>query len=200
MDDERKIVVNIINRNYPPSKGVTGEAAAELAICLREKNFLVNVIHIDAFYDGGGNEMIPVGNIFKVSTFYNGKNKYLRLIANLAEGYLLIKTSKKHPCDVTICMTDPPLLNLWASLFLKKRKWILWTMDLYPEAFVSGRLVSSNNFFYKTINKWLLKGAPQHIVSLGPVQKEYLQTKYKDRVSSYSLLPCGIYNIYNEEK
>jgi hypothetical protein len=194
MDNERNLVVNIINRNYPPSQGITGEAACELAVSLGKNNFLVNVIHVDASYGGGGNKINPVGNIFKVGTFYNGKNKYLRLIANLVEGYLLIKTSKQHPCDVTICMTDPPLLNLWASLLLRKRKWILWAMDLYPEAFVSGRLISSNNFLYKKINKLLLKEVPQHIISLGPAQKKYLQEKYKNRVISYSLLPCGIYD------
>jgi hypothetical protein len=197
MDSEKKITVNIINRNYPPSKGITGEAAAELATYLCEKGFWVNVIHVDAFYGGGGNEKAPVGNIFKISTFYNGKNKYLRLIANLVEGYLLMRVSKKHPCDVSVCMTDPPLLNLWASRLLKKRKWILWTMDLYPEAFVAGKLVSSNNFLYKMMNKWLLKGTPQHIIPLGPVQKKYLQAKYNDSVSSYSLLPCGIYDKHN---
>ncbi|MDR2009375.1 MAG: hypothetical protein LBQ22_02705 [Bacteroidales bacterium] len=194
MDNEKKIIVNIVNRNYPPSKGVTGEAAYELVVYLCEKGFEVNVIHVDILYDGGGNEISPASNVFKVGTFYNGKNKILRLMANLVEGYLLIRTSKKHPCDVTICMTDPPLINLWASLLLRKREWMLWTMDLYPEAFVSSRLISPNNFLYKKINKLLLRGAPQHIISLGTVQKKYLQEKYKDRVTSYSLLPCGIYN------
>lgn len=194
MDTEKKIVVNIVNRNYPPSKGGTGQAAAELATCLCENGFRVNVIHVNVAYDGGGSELPPAGNVFKVGTFYSGRNKYLRLAANLAEGYLLIKASKKHPCDVTICMTDPPLLNLWASLLLRKKRWVLWAMDLYPEAFVSGGLVSSTNFFYRLINKWLLRGAPQHIIALGPVQKKYLQDKYRERISSYSLLPCGIYH------
>jgi hypothetical protein len=194
MDDKKKIVVNIVNRNYPPSKGITGVAAAELATYLCAKGVGVNVIHVDALYNGGDNEMLPVGNVFKVGTFYNGKNKYLRLIVNLMEGYLLIRTSKKRLCDVTICMTDPPLLNLWASLLLRRRKWILWTMDLYPETFVSGKLVSANNSFLKNINKLLLKRVPQHIISLGTQQKQYLQAKYKDSVTSYSLLPCGVYN------
>jgi hypothetical protein len=194
MDSKKKLVVNIVNRNYPPSKGVTGEAAHELAACLCAKGFEVNAIHVDVLYDGGGSEVAPAGNVFKVGTFYNGKSKILRLMANLAEGYLLISASKRHPCDVTICMTDPPLLNLWASLLLRKRKWMLWTMDLYPEAFASGGLVSSSNIFYKKIHKLLLKGAPQHIISLGPAQKQYLQEKYKGRVASYSLLPCGVYD------
>jgi hypothetical protein len=192
MDSEKKIAVNIVNRSYPPSKGVTGEAAAELAAYLCERGFLVNVMHVDAAYSGGGSEMPPVGNVFKVGTFYNGKSKLLRLAANLMEGYLLAKAAKKQPCDVIICMTDPPLLNLWASLLLRKRKWMLWSMDLYPEAFAASQLISSGNFLYKTVNKWLLRGAPRHIIALGAVQKEYLQAKYKSRVPGYSLLPCGI--------
>lgn len=194
LDSQKKIIVNIVNRNYPPSKGGTGQAAAELAAYLCKRDFVVNVFHVNASYDGGGNEMAPMGNVFKVGTFYSGKSKYLRLAANLVEGYLLINASKKHPCDVTICLTDPPLLNLWAALLLRKRKWMLWTMDLYPEAFVSGKLVSSSNFFYRMVDKWLLKGAPQHIITLGPAQKQYLQAKYSGNILSYSLLPAGIYN------
>jgi hypothetical protein len=200
MDSEKKIAVTIVNRNYPPSKGVTGEAASELATCLCEKGFEVNVIHVDVFYDGGGSEMAPTGNVFKVGSFYNGKNKILRLMANLTEGYQLIKAAKKLPCDVTICMTDPPLLNLWASLLLRKRKWMLWAMDLYPEAFVSSRLVSSSNFLYKIINERLLKGAPQHIIALGTAQKKYLQAKYGDSVTSYSILPCGVFCKENSRR
>jgi hypothetical protein len=198
MDSEKKIVVNIVNRNYPPSKGITGESAAELAKYFCETGFRVNIIHIDAPYSGGGNEFVPIAYVHKVKTFYNGKNKYVRLLANLLEGYLLFRKSKKVSCDVTICMTDPPLLNMWASLLLRKRKWILWAMDLYPEAFLSGKLVSSTNFLYKKINTWTKKGIPQHIISLGPIQAEYLQKSYSNRVTNFSCLPCGVYGTKNK--
>jgi hypothetical protein len=194
MDGEKKITVTIINREYPPQIGINGESAAELAKYLYYANFHVNIIHVDASYEGGGDILEPIGKIYKIKTFYTGKNKILRLLASQIEGYLMIRKSKKIPCDVTICMTNPSLINMWASLLLRKRKWILWAMDLYPEAFVAGKLVSANNFLYKIINKWSVKGQPQHIISLGPVQTEYLQKKYNNKIANYSCLPCGIYN------
>jgi hypothetical protein len=195
MDAEKTGIVNIVNRDYPPYKGITGESAAELAQHLLHVGFRVNVIHVDAPFWGKG-DTIPAGNIHKVKTFYYGKNKYLRLLANLMSGYFLIKKSKKIPCDVTIVMTDPSLINMWASLLLKRRNWILWTMDLYPESFAAGGLVSANNCLYKKLYRLTVKNAPRCIISLGPLQTIHLQDRYKTgrNVPEFFYLPCGIYD------
>jgi hypothetical protein len=193
MDDKKTVTVNIVNRDYPPYKGITGESATELAKYLLDAGFQVNVIHTNVPF-WGINNSIPAGNTFKVKTFYSGKNKILRLFANLISGYFLIKKSKKIPSDVTIVMTDPSLLNMWASILLKKRKWILWSMDLYPEAFAAGKLISANNFLYKKIYRLTVRNAPQHIISLGPRQAAYLKNRYEGRVVNFSYLPCGIYD------
>jgi len=193
MDNEKAGIINIVNRDYPPYKGITGESAAELTKYLLTAGFQVNVIHIDAPFWGKEND-IPAGNIFKVKTFYYGKNKHLRLFANLISGYFLIKKSKKIPCDLTIVMTDPSLINLWASLLLKKKNWILWTMDLYPESFAAGKLISANNFFYKKLYRLTVKNAPQYIISLGPLQTAHLRKRYNGSVSDFFCLPCGIYD------
>ncbi|MDR2384758.1 MAG: hypothetical protein LBD80_03705 [Tannerella sp.] len=192
MESKKTITVNIVNRDYPPYKGITGESAAELAKYLLEAGFQVNIIHTDAPF-WGVNDSIPTGNIFKVKTLYYGKNKLLRLFANLLSGYFLIKKSKKIPCDVTIVMTDPSLINMWASLLLKKGKWILWAMDLYPESFAAGKLISENNYLYEKLYQLTVKNAPRHIISLGPLQMIHLQNRYNRSVSNFSSLPCGIY-------
>jgi hypothetical protein len=193
MDSKKIITVNIVNRDYPPYKGITGESAAELVKYLLGAGFQVNVIHVDAPF-WGRKEDIPIGNVFKIKTFYYGQNRFLRLFANLLSGYFLIKKSKKIPCDVMIIMTDPSLLNMWASLLLKKKKWMLWAMDLYPEAFVAGKLISANSFLYKKIYQLTVKNAPQHIISLGPLQTAHLQERYKDKITGFSCFPCGIYD------
>ena len=119
MDKAQQIIVNIINRNYPPGPGITSESANELAKFLVQKKIVVNVIHVNALYEGAGSAT-PFGNIFSIKTFYNGRNKLLRLFSNLYEGFaLLIKSNSLKP-DVTICLTDPPLLNFWASLLINK--------------------------------------------------------------------------------
>jgi hypothetical protein len=89
MELRKKITVNIVNRDYPPYKGITGESAAELARYLLDAGMEVNVFHVDSSFFGKS-EIEPAGNIFKVRTIYNGENKTIRLIANLLSGYLLL--------------------------------------------------------------------------------------------------------------
>lgn len=190
MEAKGKIVVNIINRNYPPGPGITGESANELAQYLMLNNVHVNVVHINALYSGSANAL-PYGNIFTIKTFYNGKNKLLRLLANLYEGYKLIQKSKSFKPDITICLTDPPLLNWWASILLKKCVWFLWTMDIYPEVFAASKLITKKNVFYQLIDKEIKKNQPNHFISLGPSQSAFLKKKYGNNIS-VSEVPCGI--------
>ncbi|MDR2562569.1 MAG: hypothetical protein LBC98_01355 [Prevotellaceae bacterium] len=194
MDNTKKVRVNIVNRDYPPYKGITGESAAELAKYLIDAGIEVNVIHVDSSFQGKSG-VVPAGNIFKVNTLYNGENKILRLFANLLSGYFLIRKSKKIPCDLTIVMTDPSLLNMWAALLLKKRKWILWAMDLYPEAFAAWGLVSAKSFLYKWFYRLTVKNAPQAIISLGPLQTDFLKKRYNNKPICFFQIPCGIFDM-----
>ncbi|MXV17376.1 glycosyltransferase family 4 protein [Hufsiella ginkgonis] len=186
--------VTIVNRNYPPHPGITGACAAELAAFLTGKGVAVNVVHVDAPYEGKTVSASPAGEVIRVNTFYNGKNKLIRLFANLFEGFLLIWKAKRLKAGVIICMTDPPLLNFWAALLLQRRKWILWAMDLYPEAFVAAGLVSGNNPVYRFIDRLVANRPPWHIIALGSVQAAYLQMKYKTPVS-ISILPAGVLSV-----
>jgi hypothetical protein len=192
MDNQKQVTINIINR-YPPYIGITGESAAELALYFCEAGFYVNMICADATYSTSEGKRQLAGRVHKIRTFYNGKNKYLRLLASLLEGFFLVKKSKKITCDVVICMTDPPLIHTWASILLKHKKWMLWSMDLYPDAFVADNLIYANNLFYKIIDRLTTKNTPQYVISLGPVQIEYLRNKYHGKSNFFSL-PCGIFN------
>lgn len=193
MDKQKAITVNIINRNYPPAAGITGESASELAAYLIEKGINVNIICVDIPYKKQLDGRQEEANIFSIKTFYSGKHKLLRLLSSLFEGYRLIRQSKQLTPDITICMTDPPLLNVWAAYLLRKKdNWVLWSMDLYPEAFAAGNLISTNNFVYRFIDRIVTRYKPVHIISLGPFQTNYLLNKYQTSVS-FTQLPCGIH-------
>ncbi|MBS1588682.1 MAG: hypothetical protein JST52_03615 [Bacteroidetes bacterium] len=194
MAKQKALSVTILNRNYPPGKGITGESASDLAHFLTDRSVDVHVIHVDAAYDGGHHLDTSIGHVDTIHTFYNGKKKLFRLLANLYEGLALVLKARKHTPSVIICMTDPPLLNFWASLLLpKNKKWILWAMDLYPEAFISGKLVSEKNLFYRIIDRILKKNPPQHIISLGSYQSKLLQNKF-NHTPACTILPCGIFD------
>lgn len=185
--------VNIINRNYPPHAGVTGESAAELAEYLTKAGLAVNVLYVDAEYRKGGPALAAIGSIFTVRTFYNGKNKLLRLFSNIYESVRLLRLSKRLNPDVTICMTEPPLLSVCAAVMLpRKHPWILWSMDLYPEALAASHLVSTKNPVYRVLDRIVRTRSPHHVIGLGAYQIAFLAQKFDDRVG-FTSLPCGIY-------
>lgn len=184
----------IINRNYPPQSGITGSSANELAGYLITRNVDVNIVHISGYYSGGGNlGFKKFGNIFTIKTFYNGKNKFLRLIASLVEGRKLVKKAISLKPDIIISMTDPPLLNYWTSYYSKNHQipWFYWSMDLYPEAFVSAGLLNKTNFIYNRLINKLKARPPKLIISLGKMQSVFIKKMYNKKIDSI-ILPCGI--------
>lgn len=189
--------VTIVNRNYPPNKGITGVTAYELAAYLKgEFDVNINIVTTTGTYYGVStqNEIDEETNYFKIRAIYNGKNKILRLVATFIESFLLINKIKRIGLDNVIVMTDPPFLVFWASILLNKKTWHLWSMDLFPDAFVSSNLVKFHNPLYKWIDKLTYKNAPSSIIALGSIQLQYIEDKYKKTFGTASeIIPCGIF-------
>lgn len=187
--------LTIINRHYPPNLNITGENAWDLATYLiNEHNIDVTIVHIDRKYEGGGTKREPVGNVYSVKTIYEGHNRILRYISGILDGYNLIKKAEKLNHGPLVVMTSPPMLPMWASLLLgkKKKEWILWSMDLFPEGFAATGEISANNFLYKYAYKQTYKYAPQKLIALGPQQQKVLEERYGRKIESI-LLPCGVF-------
>lgn len=191
MDEKKQIRVTIVNKNYPPNPGITGESANELASWLLGRGAVVKVIHTDGVYAGISNAKRAAGESISLRSIYNGKNKFLRLIASFIESYRLIKKARDAGDGLRIIMTDPPFLIFWSSLLLKKQTWAYWSMDLYPEAFVSGNLVTEKNVLYKQFKKVTRKRPPTYLIALGELQRRFLQNDYKVDINN-AILPCGI--------
>tara|TARA_B100001250_G_scaffold413284_1_gene446929 strand:- start:1109 stop:2233 length:1125 start_codon:yes stop_codon:yes gene_type:complete len=193
----------IVNRNYPPQKGITGHSANELAEFLLSRGIDVKVVHADGNYSGGGQLKNAIkGDVTRIRSFYSGKNKILRLIASLLEGRALIKYAIKKNPDVIITMTDPPLLQFWSGLYCSRKNipWIYWSMDLYPEAFVAAKLISENNIFYKFLVNKITLSPPTGLIALGENQSEYIKKKYYNGRMPSVILPCGINHSKNKRK
>lgn len=191
----------IVNRNYPPRAGMTGSSANELAGYLESRGVRVSIVTQKANYSGGGIENKKVhGTIFLLRSFYNGKNKLIRLLSSLVEGWFLYRKAISLNIPTIICMTDPPLLNLWFSISLRRNSffWIYWSMDLYPDAFASNGLVSRNNIFYQLIYKSLRRKIPDGLISLGSNQSKFIAEK-TGVISHQVILPAGIQNFEQNE-
>lgn len=210
-EDEKKHII-IINRYFPPNHSITGEFAFELASYLKENlpnNYIITSLSIDIDYNSLSimdldNKNNGIKSIFlKPFRFSKIKkaNKIKRFIANILEGRKLIKKSIKLKADIVITLTDPPLMNFWSALLLKKHNiyWIYWTMDIYPDAFFAAGLISKKNLIYKYINKKILKQSPDFVIALGKLQEKYLEQKYGKNLN-HIILPCIIHNSNKNNK
>lgn len=213
--------VIIVNRHYPPNPGITGESAWDLAKFLIEKHQIeVHIVNIEGNDDGGGAKREPVGIMHTLSSIYDGKSKVLKQLAGFLDGFLLIRKAKSIDKNAAIIvMTSPPLLPFWASMLLKsglqpsgmppERKWALWSMDLFPEAFVAIGMIAEKNVVYQWFLKKTYKNVPNKLIALGRKQAEVLEEKYfrkftarssqfsvfgKDYTDKLSttILPCGV--------
>lgn len=184
----------IVNRNYPPRAGMTGCSANELAGYLESRGVTVSIVTQKANYSGGGIENKKVhGTIFLLRSFYDGKNKLIRLLSSIVEGWCLYRKAISLNIPTIICMTDPPLQNLWFSISLRRNSFFLiyWSMDLYPDAFVSNGLVSQKNIFYRLLYKLLRHHIPDGLISLGSNQSKFI-TKKIGKIPRQAILPAGI--------
>ena len=190
----------IINRTYPPTNSITGFSARELTEFLISKGIKVSILHVKSNYSGGPAQILE--NTHKVNvvrTFYNGKIKPIRFVANIIEGRNLIRKAISLNPDFIIAMTDPPLLNFWTSYYSIKNKlyWAYWAMDLYPNAFNAAGIISKNNFFIN-ISEIISKGIPNLIIALGQEQENYIKKIYNKNIESV-VLPCGIFKMKIKE-
>ena len=167
-----KIKICLVNRNYPPTKGATGYFANQLISYVDKRlDFDVTVISVADIKS-------PADDHITIKGLYGGKQKFLRLFSSFSESYRLLKKARGTGADVYIIMTDPPFLTYWAARILKNEKWINWTMDVYPDAFVSNGLITASNWIYRIIVKTIKNNPPNFLISLGHNQSLYLQKKY----------------------
>ncbi len=194
--------VIIVNRHYPPNPGITGESAWDLAKYLIEKHQIeVHIVNIEGNDDGGGAKRKPVGKLHTLQTIYDGKSKILKQLAGFLDGFLLIRKAKSIDKKATIIvMTSPPLLPFWASMLLSngtppERKWALWSMDLFPEAFVAIGMIAEKNAVYQWFLKKTYQNSPNKLIALGRKQAEVLEEKYFSKSTNKldtTVLPCGV--------
>ncbi|WP_293716336.1 hypothetical protein [uncultured Parabacteroides sp.] len=191
---KRVVIINKYGALHPSA---TGRPVRKLADYLWENEVDVIVLSIHAPYKGQISqqcEKLPYRTI-ELPDFYSGTNKWLRLLGNLVDGFRLMAYSMLLPHhQLKIVLTDPSLINIWAILFrpFTQSKLVFWTMDLYPEAFVSAGLVSCNNPAYRILSSFVYDHIPDFLITLGEQQYRYLCRQYKQSFIPHIVLPCGI--------
>lgn len=188
--------IAVVNQYYPPDRASTGWLAQELVEELRAAlpDWRVRVIATDATYRGGveGDTAKEETDIIRLPSGNRLDNKLRRLIGSLQEGRRLANVATRE-ADVVISMTNPPLVNIWMGHYARKRgrKYVEWTLDLFPEAFSSAGLISENNPIYRYFLKRYSHNFPDFNLFLGPMQRDFVMGKHR-KVSESAILTCGV--------
>ena len=184
--------ITIVLRHYPPSKNINGILADQMAqYLIRDSNVEIKVFCMDISEKGNLSTVNPTGNVTRIKQKFSNNNKFGKLFNMLYDGYILIKRSKKYPSDLIICTSSPPLLPMWASMLLKKKKWAFWSLDLFPEGFVSADTIKASNWIYRFLLRKTYKNAPDLLISLGNEQARYILEQYNKPVPVI-VLPAGV--------
>lgn len=186
--------VTIINRHYPPDKGITGESARDLAKYLLEEHQIeVVIVHSKKKDFGGAVSKSPIGKVYEVPVLYSGDNFFLGNVSSFIECLMIVITSLFVKKGKVICMTSPPLLPMFASIIYRifNADWWLWSMDLFPEGFVANKTFKKESLVYKCFDYLTYRFAPKALISLGPSQAKFIEQNYKKDFQKY-ILPCGI--------
>ncbi len=147
---------------------------------------------MDADADGNTASMEIFGKVVRLKQKFSSRSKIGKLLNMFYDGYILIKNSKKHPSDLIICTSSPPLLPFWASRMLeRKKKWAFWSLDLFPEGFVSANTVKESNVGYRYLKRKTYQHAPDLLISLGNEQAKHIQTNYTAPIPTI-ILPAGV--------
>lgn len=188
--------IAVVNQYYPPDKASTGWIAKELVDELRTRlpDWNIQVIATDATYKGGIQleEGINDPSVLRIKSYTRFDNKMYRLLGSLYEGRQLAKKATEK-ADIVISMTNPPLVNFWMGRYAKnrKRKWVEWTLDLFPEAFSSAGLISKKSPIYRYFLRQYALNTPDYNLFLGPLQRNFVYTSHHFK-NPHSILTCGI--------
>lgn len=185
--------ITLVSRHYPPNKNINGVLANQMAeYLIRDSGAEVSVFCIDTEADGNTGSMELHGKVVRLKQKFSGSTKIGKLLNMFYDGYLLIKRSRNHPSDLVICTSSPPLLPFWASMMLSgKKKWAFWSLDLFPEGFVSAHTLKESNWIYRFLKRKTYKNAPDLLISLGEEQAKHIQKNYTHPVPAI-ILPAGV--------
>jgi hypothetical protein len=193
----------IITRYFVPHKVVDSDSVYQMIVKLLQLNptLVIHVVTTDNSYKSEvvdetmyAKSILDKVTIHRIKTFKLWpKSKVTQLMENVIESFRLVLKAKALKIVNVISLTNPPLISMWCSVFLKNRNFFYWTFDLYPEAFVADGLLKSDNIVYKFFEHLTYKNSPKALISLGSYQYLYLNSKFGEE-STRIILPCGIHD------
>lgn len=199
--------ITIANKHCIPTNAITGRSAAELILELSATTERIFVVSVNSEYKGGVSGLqYPIELKHKlcdkkISAGSASNRKLDRLFYSLIENLKIARLVASETEGVIISMTDPPMLPylMQAVARWRRRKWIYWSMDLYPQAFFAYFGWQQFGVIFKWVERFLFRLKPDAIIALGPKQASYLKETYRLNCPIF-IIPCGIINNYSFDK
>ena len=145
----------LMNQFFPPAHAPTGELLSQLAETLRARGHQVEVICSEHHY---GRATGVLAKLMEYIAYYVHAHRTLFRM--------------DPPPDAVVSMTTPPFLGLIAAALKKKKgvPFMLWCMDLYPEALAAGRLLKKEGLLYRLLYRLTAaeRDRADCVVTLGP--------------------------------
>jgi hypothetical protein len=193
--------ITVANKHCIPTNAITGRSAAELIVELTSVVKKIYVVSVKAKYKGGIPESHYPVNLndklydIKIPAGTGSNLKILRLFDSWIENIRIAKAVASDTQGVIISMTDPPMLPHLMQVVARsyRRKWIYWSMDLYPQAFYTYLRSRWCGVIFKWVDRFLLRLKPDAVIALGPKQAKFLRHTYGLSCPIF-IIPCGIIN------
>lgn len=195
--------VLIVTKYFVPHKVVDSDSVYQMIVNLKqvEPSLKIHVLTTDSTYksevidkDKYDLSLLSDIKVHKIqSVSPKSASSSSKFIANLKEGYSLIKKAKAIGIHNIISLTNPALIVMWATLYLKNGNFFYWSFDIYPDALVADKILSKNNFLFRLFNKLTYLNRPGVLIALGDCQYNYLSKKFKANIPKI-ILPCGVHN------
>lgn len=166
----------LLNQFFPPAQAPTGILLRDAAVALAQRGHTVVVLTSAADYGATGAaadlpenvRVLRLGTAGQHGSRPRGKLRDYRDFYRAAAHEL----QRQQPADALVCLTTPPFIGLLGARWQRKNglPYVLWCMDLYPEALVAHGWLRPWNPLQPLLRQWTRRerrGAAA-VVALGP--------------------------------
>ena len=181
----------LVNQFFPPAAAPTGILLGDLAAELVRRGHGVSVIASASGYGAGLGAPVPEGihltQVGPEARHRDGPASKFADYQSFARGAWRALSRRTRP-DVLLCMTTPPFIGLLGA-HLRKRHgvpFVLWCMDLYPEALAAHGWLRPWNPMSPVLKALAReeRGRASAVIVLGPDMAERLAASGVRRVET----------------
>lgn len=182
----------LINQFFPPAQAPTGRVLFDLAEELVRRGHSPTVLASAAGYgstvgaQGAGVSAIRVVRVGPAGHHRSGIGAKLGDYLSFFRGAWRELSRLPEPPDALVCMTTPPFVGLLGAHLRKRRgiPYVLWGMDLYPEALAAHGILRRWNPVFRAMQGLarIERSRASSVVALGPDMAALLEASGAARI------------------